>query len=424
MIEDKFSADWWTLKWFREEYELGHLNLQPEYQRSRVWNDEQRFGLIDSIMQGFPIGLVMLNVIEHVEDEVAVKKYDVVDGQQRIRAVLEYLLGNQSWSKQEDHEAFKPFSRLKPAMQQLIQGYKVPVALMGKFDDEEINEIFSRLQEGKALKPGEKLKALTTATIYPQIKDLTCHKIFDLGESRLKVRDGHWMLAAAFFKAVFTGELFARIEYINLQKFIKECKTKPSKSRKTLEDTKKILNFESSVIKESLAIWPEFAKIAVTARALKWLYIALSFLLDEFALSGKEPDVAQGVVGYYKSIGIERSPEWTEYLNTGRTGRVDTEAVKACIAELCNRIINSSKAEPVDPKRDFTLSQREEILKLAEHKCQECGTTLSMTNYHADHIKPHSKAGKTELANGRALCSGCNRSKGNRWREDFDLKHK
>jgi len=30
----------------------------------------------------------------------------------------------------------------------------------------------------------------------------------------------------------------------------------------------------------------------------------------------------------------EHSPEWTQYLSTGRTGRVDTAEVKACIAEL------------------------------------------------------------------------------------------
>jgi 5-methylcytosine-specific restriction endonuclease McrA len=421
MIEDKFSADWWTLKWFREESELGHLNLQPDYQRSRVWSDDQKFGLIDSIVQGYPIGLVMLNVIEHIEDETAVKKYDVVDGQQRIGTVLEYLLGKEPWSRREDHKDFKPFARLKPVMQQLIQGYKVPVALMGKFDDEEINEIFSRLQEGKALKPGEKLKALTTATIYPQLKELTTHKIFDLAEGRLKFRDAHWMLAAAFFKSAFSGDVFARIEYMNLQRFVKDCKATPAKGRRILDDARKILNFELNVIKESTSIWPEFERIAATARVLKWLYIAFSSLTQQYALSGKERDVADGVVGYYRSIAVERSPEWTEYLNTGRTGRVDTEAVKACIAELCNRIVNSTKVEPLDPKRTFTRIQREEILHLAGHRCKECDTQLSATNYHADHIRPHSKGGKTEVGNGRALCSMCNRSKGNQWREDFNV---
>ena len=208
MEMDKFNSDWWTLKWFREQFELGNLNLKPEYQRSRVWVDDQRFALIDSIMQGFPIGLVMLNVIDHVEDEIAIKKYDVVDGQQRIRTILEYLLGSESWAKSEKRPDFTPFGKQKSTLQNVIQAYKVPVALMTKFDDDDISEIFSRLQEGKALKPGEKLKALTTSKVYPQLKILASHKIFDLSEGGLKNRDSHWMLSTAFLKSGLTGDLF------------------------------------------------------------------------------------------------------------------------------------------------------------------------------------------------------------------------
>ena len=188
-----------------------------------------------------------------------------------------------------------------------------------------------------------------------------------------------------------------------------------------MENVKKILNFELKVIKEATDVWPEFAKIAQTARAIKWLYIALTSLMQNYGISGKEPAVAQGVVEYYKAVQVERSPEWTEYLNTGRTGRVDTEEVKACIAELVNRILNSTGAEPLDKKRNFSKAQREEIFKLSSGTCALCGTTLTKANYHADHIKPHSKGGKTEVSNGRALCSSCNRSEGNTWREEFGL---
>ncbi len=99
MEMDKFNTDIWNLKDFKEHYEQGNINLKPDYQRSRVWSDEQRFALIDSLMQSFPIGLVMLNVIPSVEDDVAVNKYDVVDGQQRIRTLLEYMLGLEDWAK-------------------------------------------------------------------------------------------------------------------------------------------------------------------------------------------------------------------------------------------------------------------------------------------------------------------------------------
>lgn len=419
MEMDKFSTDIWNLKDFKEHYEQGNINLKPEYQRSRVWSDDQRYGLIDSLMQSFPIGLVMLNVIPVVEDEIAVNKYDVVDGQQRIRTLLEYMLGFEDWAKSTKHEDFQPFSSLKAALQRKIYGYKVPVALMTKFEDDEISEIFNRLQEGKALKPGEKLKALTTSKVYGFVKELTQHKIF---AERQQNRDAHWMLAAAFFKAAYSKEMFSRIEYQNLHVFMKESTLDEKQAERARAQVWKALNYVERVIRDTKEQWPDFVRFEQTARTLKWLFIVVSILLEEYGISGKEPSVAQGVVDYYKAIGVERSSEWTEYLNTGRTGRVDTEQVRACIAELKNRILNASGAEPKDLERNFTKAQREEIFRIFKGKCAICGTKLSKTNFHADHIQPHSKGGKTELSNGRALCSGCNTSLGNTWREEFGLR--
>jgi hypothetical protein len=419
MEMDKFNTDIWNLKDFKEYFEQGNLNLEPDYQRSRVWSDDQRYGLIDSLMQSFPIGLVMLNVIPIVEDDVAVNKYDVVDGQQRIRTVLEYMLGSEEWAKLTKREDFQPFSSLKAALQRKIYGYKVPIALMTKFEDDEITEIFNRLQEGKALKPGEKLKAITASKAYPFIKDLAQHKIF---AERQQNRDAHWMLAAAFFKAAYSKEMFSRIEYQNLQKFMKESILDDAQAERARTQVWKTLNFTEKVIREAKELWPVFVRFEQTARTLKWLFIVLSMLLDEYGISGKEPAVAEGVVDYYKAISVEKSSEWTEYLNTGRTGRVDTEEVRACIAEIKNRILNATAADPKDPERNFTKSQREEIFRQGKGKCAVCGTKLSKTNFHADHVRPHSKGGRTEVSNGRALCNACNTSLGNSWRDEFGLK--
>ncbi len=421
MEMDKFNADWWPLKEFREQQEMGRLNLSPAYQRSRVWTDEQRYSLIESVSQGFPIGLVMLNVIDSVEDDVPIKHFDVVDGQQRIRTLLEYMTGSEEWATVTTRNEFQPFAKLKIAVQKNFYSYKVPIALMTKFDDEEINEIFTRLQEGKPLKPGEKLKSMTAASLYATIRSIADNEIFELSDSALKIRDSHWMLATAFFKAGYTDEVFGRMEYQNLHKFLKDANFDSRKAIRTVEAVRKVLNFEQKVITDAIEIWPKFASYARTARVVKWLFFALWKMLDDYALSGKERDAAEGVVHYYKAIEVERSAEWTDYLNAGRTGRVDTEAVKACIAELSNKILNYSGAEPKDPQRNFTKEQREEILDTAGRKCAGCGTSLSKSNYHADHKHPHSKGGKTTLSNGRALCSDCNRRLGNKWRDNFGL---
>ncbi len=43
--------------------------------------------------------------------------------------------------------------------------------------------------------------------------------------------------------------------------------------------------------------------------------------------------------------------------------------------------------------------------------CQKCRKKLDR-NFHADHIVPFSKGGKTILKNAQALCSSCNLKKG------------
>ncbi len=65
-------------------------------------------------------------------------------------------------------------------------------------------------------------------------------------------------------------------------------------------------------------------------------------------------------------------------------------------------------------KRWFSKRQRQILFFVAGGKCQLCGRTLSK-NFHADHIRPFSKGGKTITLNGQALCSNCNLAKGNEY---------
>ena len=133
-----------------------------------------------------------------------------------------------------------------------------------------------------------------------------------------------------------------------------------------------------------------------------------------YGVSGREHLGAKGLLDYYSLIGVEGSGEWTAYVNTGRTGRIDTPEVRACLVDLSNQLVVAAEEEPLDRNRCFTRQQREYIFKNSGGRCQEesCGIALSSTNFHADHIKPYSAGGPTQVSNGRTLCSKCNRLKG------------
>src|SRR5690554_2128338 len=56
----------------------GKLTIQPEYQRNYIYADGKKdVAVIDSLLKGYPLGLIYFN---KVEDE----KFEVLDGQQRI----------------------------------------------------------------------------------------------------------------------------------------------------------------------------------------------------------------------------------------------------------------------------------------------------------------------------------------------------
>lgn len=65
----------------------GKLTIQPEYQRNYIYNDGKKdVAVIDSILKGYPIGVLYFNKVD--ED-----KFEVLDGQQRITSVGRFVTG-------------------------------------------------------------------------------------------------------------------------------------------------------------------------------------------------------------------------------------------------------------------------------------------------------------------------------------------
>lgn len=63
-------------------------------------------------------------------------------------------------------------------------------------------------------------------------------------------------------------------------------------------------------------------------------------------------------------------------------------------------------------RRRFSGSERAALYLAADGRCTECGRELE-PGWHADHVEPWSRGGKTDVINGQALCPECNLRKGN-----------
>lgn len=67
-------------------------------------------------------------------------------------------------------------------------------------------------------------------------------------------------------------------------------------------------------------------------------------------------------------------------------------------------------------RRRFSARERTALYLAADGRCQECGRELE-PGWHADHERPYSRGGSTDVANGQALCPSCNLKKGSRVKE-------
>jgi hypothetical protein len=69
------------------------IKLDPEYQRRHRWDKDTSSRLIESLILNIPIPLIYISqdvdVDEEIEDDIA--RFSVIDGQQRLTAIVEFL---------------------------------------------------------------------------------------------------------------------------------------------------------------------------------------------------------------------------------------------------------------------------------------------------------------------------------------------
>lgn len=129
--------------WFKNVHDNNELDMKPPFQRNPVWLDRQKSFLIDSILNGFPIPEIYM---QEVVTGKGVSKHIVVDGQQRIRAVLEFLEGAYAIdSKDTPSWGDMYFDDLNESDKKKLFTYNFIVRILPDIDDVLIRSIFQRL---------------------------------------------------------------------------------------------------------------------------------------------------------------------------------------------------------------------------------------------------------------------------------------
>ena len=142
----------------------------PEYQRGVVWTRDQQMKLIDSVMRGYQLPIIYLHDITR---EIAGRRqefFEIIDGQQRMAALLFFVEGAFRLYKPDDPKAKFPsflqeqpcpwggkdFHGLSHDLKDRLLNTKLPIALIETDDSNEVRDLFVRLQAGLPLNAQEK----------------------------------------------------------------------------------------------------------------------------------------------------------------------------------------------------------------------------------------------------------------------------
>lgn len=134
------------LTWLLDLHNNQQLDLNPPYQRRSVWTRRDRQFFLDTVFRNFPSPAIFLH---KSIDESGKATYHVVDGKQRLQAILDFVndrlrlatnfgdvrLDGKKWTElQGDAE-----------MKQRLWNYQITVEMIDIPEGSVVNEVFDRL---------------------------------------------------------------------------------------------------------------------------------------------------------------------------------------------------------------------------------------------------------------------------------------
>ncbi|HEY5915576.1 MAG TPA: DUF262 domain-containing protein [Verrucomicrobiae bacterium] len=159
MGEDFLNSTQQTVAWLKNTHDAGNLMMKPPFQRNPVWTEPQKSYLIDTILNGFPIPEIYM---QQEVDANGREKHIIVDGQQRVRACLEFIEGKFAMnSKDSPRWPDLMFEDLTEAERKQIFAYKFIVRTLPPVSDETLRGIFRRLNRNVVALNAQELRHAT-----------------------------------------------------------------------------------------------------------------------------------------------------------------------------------------------------------------------------------------------------------------------
>ena len=399
-----------------------HLNLNPSYQRpGDIWSLPKKQLLVDSILRNYDMPKFYHRRLEGSEPY----RFEVVDGQQRTRAIFEFFDGEFSLGETSadipglGDLSGKFYADLSADAQDRFGNYQISVTELEECTDEEVRELFLRLQEGESLKPAEKRNAkiskmrdfIATLTgtdggsphqVFREIRPANIRYSWDdwAAHTMLWARnDGPCDMSAPSLMRMYDSERGFASEGATAKRF-----------KKTYSTMAKVLQVHPGELD------------------VKWgfvdLFAVLWTLLPDYSIRDRIEDVSNAYFEFERrrrlavQTGLAtllenpdpQSRALFHYAEAFQREGKKKKNVELRSDILLAEVLNRVSPTPLDSRRTFSDIERRILWLNADKKCEVCESPLDFPDSRADHIVLYADGGPTTMSNGRCLCTRCNSS--------------
>lgn len=355
----------------------GTLTIQPEYQRNYIYADGKRdVAVINSILKGYPLGLIYFNKVES-------NKFEVLDGQQRITSIGRFFTNKFAVKDSNGMEQY--FSSIASDKQKLILETKLLIYEC-EGTETEIKEWFKTINiAGVPLNSQELLNAVYSGTFVTLGKE----EFSNSQNSNIQ----KW---SAYVSGSANRQEFLECAYDWVSKGKIEDYMSSHRKDTSINELKKYFN---SVIDWVSTV---FTNVESEMKGLEWGRLYETYHKKPY----NSKTVSEKVKELYADPYIKNRKGVFEYILGGST---DTKLLEV-------RIFDEAT------KKSVYAKQTSEAEKKGISNCSHCAIghdsnktkIWKLAEMDADHVSAWSKGGATDIKNCEMLCKTHNRAKGNK----------
>lgn len=355
----------------------GKLTIQPEYQRNYIYADGKRdVAVIDSILKGYPIGVLYFN-------KTGNDSYEVLDGQQRITSIGRFITGKFAVKDTSGYQ--QTFDSLAPTVKEKVMNTPLLVYVC-EGEEPEIKDWFKTINiSGVPLVQQEILNAVYSGPFVTLAREEFSNS------QNANVHKWGAYIAGDIKRQAYLERALEWVSRGDIEGYMSSHRKK-SDIKELKGHFTKVIDWISSV----------FTDVESEMCGLEW-----GRLYEIYHMKKYDPaKVSARVRALYSDFTVKDKSGVFEYILGG---------------EQENKLLNIRVFdEPT--KRAVYEKQTTAAEKKGTSNCSHCAIghdankakIWPFIGMDADHVSAWSKGGATDIGNCEMLCKSHNRAKGNR----------